>query len=763
MRGLLLSYGALLVLPLALLAAVCLFMRGELAAGAASTISLRLSNGVERMRYTLDGYYGRAQAVALSTVQNEDLLSILGSVESPRAGSDARSYRVASQLRSMALSNDFIADIVIRLNDFSIGINQSGYLSDEGLYEGSFPSAAADLPYAEWLRMSEDFTVGRTLSLGDGTLYFMRTYPVTPRDEKSRCIVIIKFKARILPDLLKEDPEGSGFTILDDQGGKVLFSTEGGLRGKALSWSLSEAKGEGGYGGFLVSYAKSSLLPITYVSSVPRESLLSAQRRASGWAGLVFAACSLAYAAFFLSFARRNLDPLRRLLAAVKGERTRGIGLSDPYSEIEIMLLDAAAQKLALAELDRERGDLERRAAFLDALEGGRSRPEALAELGRAVGFDCRKGEYCFVELRWEGGGEGGGEASAAPASAEAGAEGASPLVLGEGLLSRILAERFSVASLRRGPSVLFAVSRGGGPAEAWPAAVEEGAAQVQRFLRDNSAAETTVAISDPHAGLEGIGQAFDEVRQTMEFIELMGKQTLASYSQAAFKTGGSQSAAQQKRETLMIGCVRAGDFARAKATFKQILEAYAAGTPLPARALKLRIFALVGNVLWAMSGSGQAALKRGLDEVYDRLYRCESLADFESVLGGLFDELEAAGGEGELAPWEGLAEEVRAIVEANYRNTELNVSLIAEMLGRNLDYVSRSFARATGMGLLDYIHGVRIARAKALIEGEPVMTIQDVAAAVGYTNCESFIRAFKRREGITPGRYKAGGAASRD
>ncbi|HRY55014.1 MAG TPA: helix-turn-helix domain-containing protein [Spirochaetia bacterium] len=753
MRGLVLSYVALLVLPLALLTSVYLFMRGELAAGAAATISLRLSNCVERMRYTLDVYYERAQAVALATVQNDDLLAIIGSGKSPRGSNDAGSYRIASQLHSTALSNDFIADIAVRLNDFRIGIGQSGYLSDARIFEEGFTSVEADLPYAEWLRMVEGFAVGRTVCLGDGTLYFLRTYPVTPRDEKSRCIVIIKFKPRILSDLLKEIPEGSAFTILDDEGPKAIFSTDGRLRDRTLSWDLSEAKGEGAYGGFSVAYAKSSLLPITYVSSVPRERILAAQRRASGWASFVFAACALSYAAFFVYFARRNLDPLRRLLAAVKGEKSRGIGLSDPYAEIETMLVDAAAQRLALADLKHERGDLERRDAFLDALEGRKGRPEALALLGGNLGFDCRKGAYCLVELRFEG--QGDEDAGGSPSAA-----------LGEGLLSRVLAEDFAVTSSRRGCSVLFTVSRReGNPAVSWPAGVEEGSAQVQHYLRDNSAIETLIAISDPHIGPEGIQAAYDEVAQAMEFMRLVGKQTVATFSQASIKTGGSLSAAQLRRETLMIGYARAGDFARAKAVFKQILEAYSGEASLPARALKMRIFALVGTVLQAVDVAGLSGPRRGVEDgaAYDRLSRCESLEDFESVLGGLFDELEAASREGEGGAREGLAGEVRAIVEANYRNTELNVSLIADMLGRNLDYVSRSFARATGMGLLDYIHSVRIAQAKALIDGEPEMTIQAVAAAAGYTNCESFIRAFKRREGITPGRYKAGGKIAGD
>ena len=96
---------------------------------------------------------------------------------------------------------------------------------------------------------------------------------------------------------------------------------------------------------------------------------------------------------------------------------------------------------------------------------------------------------------------------------------------------------------------------------------------------------------------------------------------------------------------------------------------------------------------------------------------------------------------------------DVRDYVRCHYSDPELNVNRVAAEFGRNPSYLSRSFLRATGTSVLDYIHRYRIQEAKILIgRGE---TIAEAAHAVGYSNVLTMSRAFKKYEGTTPGKLK--------
>ncbi len=67
---------------------------------------------------------------------------------------------------------------------------------------------------------------------------------------------------------------------------------------------------------------------------------------------------------------------------------------------------------------------------------------------------------------------------------------------------------------------------------------------------------------------------------------------------------------------------------------------------------------------------------------------------------------------------------------------------------------LKRRFKAATGVAILDYVQNLRLEEAKRLLESsdEPV---EEIAAATGYEDASFFRRLFKRRTGISPGRYR--------
>lgn len=66
-------------------------------------------------------------------------------------------------------------------------------------------------------------------------------------------------------------------------------------------------------------------------------------------------------------------------------------------------------------------------------------------------------------------------------------------------------------------------------------------------------------------------------------------------------------------------------------------------------------------------------------------------------------------------------------------------------------------FRRATGLPPLRYVQRVRLERAKELL-AEGVLSVAEVARAVGFRDAAYFHRAFTCAVGVTPGRYRARG-----
>jgi transcriptional regulator GlxA family with amidase domain len=67
---------------------------------------------------------------------------------------------------------------------------------------------------------------------------------------------------------------------------------------------------------------------------------------------------------------------------------------------------------------------------------------------------------------------------------------------------------------------------------------------------------------------------------------------------------------------------------------------------------------------------------------------------------------------------------------------------------------LKRRFKAATGLAIIDCVQNLRIEEAKRLLESSDT-SADDIGAAVGYEDPSFFRRVFKRRTGVTPGRYR--------
>jgi|GEM_PF-3108100 len=96
----------------------------------------------------------------------------------------------------------------------------------------------------------------------------------------------------------------------------------------------------------------------------------------------------------------------------------------------------------------------------------------------------------------------------------------------------------------------------------------------------------------------------------------------------------------------------------------------------------------------------------------------------------------------------------VKTFVEKNYTSPSMGAAMICEHLKFSPSYLSKLVRKETGSGVVDFIHHVRITKAKELLE-ETAMSVQDIAESVGFANRWTFIRAFRNLENTNPSTYR--------
>jgi two-component system, response regulator YesN len=100
------------------------------------------------------------------------------------------------------------------------------------------------------------------------------------------------------------------------------------------------------------------------------------------------------------------------------------------------------------------------------------------------------------------------------------------------------------------------------------------------------------------------------------------------------------------------------------------------------------------------------------------------------------------------------LINNIRSYMEENFADPELSLSSLSDQFHVHASHLSRAFKEELGEKFVDYLAKIRMEQAKKLL-GSNVHSVQDIAVKVGYTHAISFIRAFKKYSGITPGEYR--------
>jgi len=86
--------------------------------------------------------------------------------------------------------------------------------------------------------------------------------------------------------------------------------------------------------------------------------------------------------------------------------------------------------------------------------------------------------------------------------------------------------------------------------------------------------------------------------------------------------------------------------------------------------------------------------------------------------------------------------------------NQNISLTEVANYLDLNPSYLSSIFKKETGMGFTEYLHQIRIEKAKQLLS-QPYLKIYEISQKVGFTDDKYFYKIFKELTGLTPSKYR--------
>ncbi|MFK7696753.1 helix-turn-helix domain-containing protein [Paenibacillus sp. HJGM_3] len=136
---------------------------------------------------------------------------------------------------------------------------------------------------------------------------------------------------------------------------------------------------------------------------------------------------------------------------------------------------------------------------------------------------------------------------------------------------------------------------------------------------------------------------------------------------------------------------------------------------------------------------------------LFERLNRCmtweELRSCFQDIHAALFRTEEPDGRAQQFS-------DILAYIHEHY-NEELSIEYFAGLMNMSNGHFSRTFKEEVGEKYVEYIAKYRLKMAKQYLL-ETDLRIDDIAERIGYWGRNSFIRTFRKYEGITPAQYRS-------
>ncbi|WP_179281326.1 helix-turn-helix domain-containing protein [Paenibacillus sp. XY044] len=281
--------------------------------------------------------------------------------------------------------------------------------------------------------------------------------------------------------------------------------------------------------------------------------------------------------------------------------------------------------------------------------------------------------------------------------------------------------------------------------------------AQVREFMQEQMQVELTIAVGEVYSDIYGIAQSYHEALDALEYRIVLGSGQFIRYGDTQLNQAPPHhyyfplSVEQQ-----LIYVVKSGNYAKAEALIEDIFQKNFSGHPVSvplAKCLMYNMASTMLNTVDEVSVTGKRSLESHLLDV-EPLLSCEHVPQMKEQLK---DKLSQVCGWIQAEKRDHhryLIEDVQRYIDNHLHDPNLNISMIGDVFRMTPSYISRLYKDHTGEALLDTINRSRLAEAKSLLTYNK-LTVNEVAGRVGYADVSTFVRTFKKFEGMTPGAFQ--------
>lgn len=271
----------------------------------------------------------------------------------------------------------------------------------------------------------------------------------------------------------------------------------------------------------------------------------------------------------------------------------------------------------------------------------------------------------------------------------------------------------------------------------------------VKQFLK----IDISVGISRPYQDLLKTPDAYEESLTALQHRIRLGVGLILFIDEISNLDKGATLYPRMAEKTL-LDAVRSGNREEARASLNEFITEVLSKEPSP-QEYQLVLGELLAHLVELLHGTGRTVGQVfGERSILEHLFTKRTSEEirrwlYDTVIMPVMDVLD------QYRSIQGvnIAESVIQMIHEEY-GTDLELETCAARLNFHPVYVGRVFRKETGLSFSDYLSKYRLNQAKNLLK-ETDMKISEIAEHLSYQSSATFIRYFRKIEGLTPGQYR--------
>ena len=272
----------------------------------------------------------------------------------------------------------------------------------------------------------------------------------------------------------------------------------------------------------------------------------------------------------------------------------------------------------------------------------------------------------------------------------------------------------------------------------------------LQQVTEESFSFACTALVGMASKGIGGIHESYIQAQGMDEYISLLDTPVIRYDKVKDLRFTYEY---PEEMEQKIIRAMKAGDEKTAGECMMQVFDRNLSGK-VKANTYQCLIFDMIGTLLKGASTGGynhayqEISILEQISTKTPAEQARECFLDCLNQICGKIREIHSKASDDHV-----FSQKVEEFVAANFTDPDLNISITSQHFKMTPSYLSSLYKKQTGRSLLEFINHVRMDFAEERLKQGA--SVSEAAEQSGFRDSAGFIRAFKKKKGITPGQLK--------